>query len=68
MVHAVSPVLDQTLLEELILLGSERVLENTGIGELDFLIPFLSAHRFLALERAHLRQCDCHIRERHRES
>ena len=51
-------------MEELILAGSERVLELTAIRDVDFLIPALAAYGAFALEGISLREGEGDVRER----
>ena len=55
MLHAVFPVFYQALLEELVLIGGQRVLELPGIRHSDLLIPTFASNGFLAFERCELR-------------
>ena len=61
---AVTPVLDQVLVQELVLLGGQRVLEFSCIADLDFLIPALVTHSALALEGGVLAHGDGQVGER----
>ena len=65
MTHTVAPILYEALLEELVLLGCQRVLELTGVGELDFLIPAFGTYGAFALEGIDLRQRHREVGERH---
>ena len=68
MTHSVAPVLYQALLEELVLLGCQRIVELAGIGKPDFFIPFLGSHGPAPLERIDLRQAYGYIGERDGQS
>lgn len=51
MAYAVVPVFHQVLFKELVLTGSEGVLELTAVAQTNFLIPALTANSLFALER-----------------
>ena len=65
--HTVAPILDQVLVQELILLGCQRILEFTRVAHLDFLIPFFIAHCTFTLERSRLAHGDGDVGERNRK-
>ena len=67
MAHAVAPVFDQTLVQELILLGGQGVLELAIIADLDFFIPALVTDDTFALKRRRLAHVDCQVGERDSE-
>ena len=63
--HTVLPVLVQLLLQNLFLLGGDRVREVAGIAQVDLLIPaFLSSH-LLPLEGVETVHVDVDVREEH---
>ena len=67
MTHTVAPVLDETLLEELVLLGRKAVGQRTRVAHGNLFVPALGSHGLLALEGVETLEADIECGQGNRE-
>ena len=68
MTHTIAPVLDETALEEQVLLGVDAVCECSRIAHAYLLVPTLLAYHLLALEGIEAVELDSHVGQRDRKA